>query len=320
MAVVRPLYNDNDSTSNINLRQMSDAQIDAIKKRIKYLYFQNPSVSLSYVSSGGNLDSMNDTRLKAGSAIIQSGSFARQDQTEDVSVVTVAHSHLNETVNTDTIPADTNFRKFPVYYNTDGHLQAMSLQDMYDTFIDDVVNGWTDASSTAVPGLEAGGEVYTIHTATSIGSDYSAVSPNPIYVDTRANTVDYQASTIPEERDQPTTIQNYYLLKNVTTAYYTVYPIVITDEGYIKELSQSTADDIFEEVIRYAVQSVTGFKLRYNINGSGNNCGSTITDTRLNGSGTYTTYYGGPTDYRAQEFPNGSPTTITTYNLKVERS
>jgi hypothetical protein len=320
MAVVRPLYNDNDSTSNINLRQMSDAQLDSIKKRIKYLYFQNPSVSLTYVSSAGNLGSLNDTRLQAGSAIIQSGGFAREDQLQDVSVVTVENSHLNQTISTDTVPADTNFRKFPMYYNADNALQAMSIQDMYDTFIDDVVNGWLDASSTAIAGLKAGGEVFAIHTATSNGSDYSAVSSNPIYRDTRADTTKYQDSTIPEERDQPVTVQNYYLLKNVTTAYYSVYPVVITDDSDIQELNQFTADAMFEAVIRYAVQSVPGFKLRYNINGDGYNCGSTITDTRLNGSGTYITYYGGPTDHRAQMFPNGTSATISTYNLQVEKS
>ena len=58
-------------------------------------------------------------------------------------------------------------------------------------------------------------------------------------------------------------------------------------------------------------------QIQYSVgtSGSGSTRGSGMVDTRLNGSGNYQTRQVG-NDYRAQEFPNGSPTTIATYNLK----
>ena len=44
-----------------------------------------------------------------------------------------------------------------------------------------------------------------------------------------------------------------------------------------------------------------------------------MVDTRLNGSGNYQTRQVGD-DYRAQEFPNGTPTTANTYNLRIIKS
>ena len=54
--------------------------------------------------------------------------------------------------------------------------------------------------------------------------------------------------------------------------------------------------------------------------GSGNTRGSGIADTRLNGSGNYQTRFVNTDDYRAQEFPNGSATTIATYYLRINKS
>ena len=45
-----------------------------------------------------------------------------------------------------------------------------------------------------------------------------------------------------------------------------------------------------------------------------------MTDTRLNGSGNRQTRFVNANDYRAQEFPNGSATTIATHNLKIAKS
>jgi len=43
-------------------------------------------------------------------------------------------------------------------------------------------------------------------------------------------------------------------------------------------------------------------------------------DTRLNGSGNYQTRFVNTDDYRAQEFPNGTATTINTYYLRINKS
>ena len=67
----------------------------------------------------------------------------------------------------------------------------------------------------------------------------------------------------------------------------------------------------------YAAEDTAGHKLSYNINGSGNSRGTAMVDTRLDGSGNYQTLVAGLDDYRAQEFPNGSPATINTYTFKI---
>ena len=57
--------------------------------------------------------------------------------------------------------------------------------------------------------------------------------------------------------------------------------------------------------------------IRYNINGSGNSRGTAMTDTKLDGSGTATNRFVSGDDYRSQRFPDGSSSTISTYNFKI---
>ena len=62
MAVRSPLKNDSG-----NLKEISSAEVDQVVDQIIYQYSLNPSVvTLSVVGSGGNLSSINDTRLQAG--------------------------------------------------------------------------------------------------------------------------------------------------------------------------------------------------------------------------------------------------------------
>lgn len=325
MAVRRPLYKIIDSsTSTVSFREMSDSHIDAIKKRMKGLYLANPSVSLSYVASEGNLNPMYDTRLVAGNRTLSNVELPTDEQTENVTQISVTNQHIEQTVATDDEPEDTNFRKFPVYYDA-GNIRCMSLQDMYDTFVYDVINGWTDASSTAIAGLKAGGESYTIHTQTA-SSGYEAVSENTVYLNTTADIDAYDSTDLADtETDKPTDSTDtenpanyFYLLKSTYSANYVQYPIVFTQSGALQHLDTDKTDDIMEAVIRYAVQNVTGFKLRYQINGTGNNCGSNMVDTRFNSSQFIT--YSSAGDFRAQEVPAGIEQTINTYNLTVENS
>ena len=69
-------------------------------------------------------------------------------------------------------------------------------------------------------------------------------------------------------------------------------------------------------MMRYYAAEITGTKISYNINGTGNNRGSAMVDTRLNSS-TYLTRFVNVNDYRTQEVPSGTATTISTYNLKI---
>ena len=69
-----------------------------------------------------------------------------------------------------------------------------------------------------------------------------------------------------------------------------------------------------------AKNSSSGYKITYNLGGTGNSRGAGMIDTRLDGSGNYQTRFVNANDYRAQEFPNGSPQTITTTFLRITKA
>jgi len=301
MAVRIPLY-----YNAGNLQELTSTQITEIKTRMFWLFVNDPSVTLSVVGSAGSLGTISDTRLQAGAAATNVSAFPDENTTDEPSVVTVNYGRINQTVSSIAEPSNTNNIEYPVYYTVTGELRSMSLPDMYDTFAYDTIDN-----------LIVGGEIYTI-AATNTISNYTLVSATPIFTDTRADTSQYTAGGIQETLDQPITIQNYYLHKrNVSTTSYTV-PSRITLDGNIETPSSATFDNILTNVIKYTAQSIFNYRIRFGWNISGANaCGTSMTDTRLNGSGNYQTLQVGGDDYRAQEFPNGSEITINTYNLTI---
>lgn len=317
MAVRVPLKLD-----GTNLKEMTTAEINAIKDRCRYLYGLAPSVTLSRVASGGTLGTISDTRLQAGASSTSTGNqntvddgaaeYPQETETAEPTTVTVNHANISETVNTTTTePVDTSNKAFPVFNNA-GNIQAMSLTDMYDTFILPAID--TIQGSVGQPGT------YYIHTATTLGG-YTAVSTSIVFSDTRADTTLYTAAGIPEVLDQPTTVTNYYLLAaNNIAAPSMVLPMYITAGNDIQEFTQANIDAMLQDFMQYAAHSKVGTRLRYNLNGAGTNQGSGMVDTKLNGTGNYQTLFVGVDDYRAQEFPDGTPTTIATHFLKLNQT
>ena len=79
---------------------------------------------------------------------------------------------------------------------------------------------------------------------------------------------------------------------------------------------------MFTEWIREtASESSDGYQLTYTIetSGSGNTRGTAMVDTKLDGAGEHRTLQVGD-DYRAQEHPNGSAQTISTYALRINKA
>ena len=311
MAIRTPLINDSG-----NIKEMTSTQVSEIVDQVVYQYSLNPGVTLSVVGSGGNLSSISDTRLQAGAASTSASSFPNEATTAEPSTVTVNYQRLNSANASLTPTADTG-KTWPVYYNSTGHIQAMNLQDVKDTFLHPAIDLLTAASTTT----QQGG-TYTISTSTSL-SGATNVSATPIYSDTRANTAAYTAGGIGETLDQPTTITNYYLHRiNGSNTSYTV-PFYINAGNNLQEYDTSTFQTLLQEWIRYtAASSTDGYAISYSIgtSGSGNTRGSGIVDTKLNGTGNYQQRFVNANDYRAQEFPNGTPTTINTYNLRIIKS
>ncbi len=311
MTVRIPLKNDSG-----NLKQMTSTEVNQIIDQIVYQYSLNPSVALSVVGSGGNLSAISDTRLQAGAASTSATAFPSEATTAEPSTVTVSYDRLNNT-NASITPTSDTGKTWPVYYTSGGHIQAMSLQDVKDTFLHPAIDLLSAATTTT---QQAG--TYTISTSTSLAGATN-VSATPIYSDTRADTTLYTAGGISETLDQPTTITSYYLHSiNGSDTSYTV-PFYINASNHLQEYDATVFESLLQEWIRYtAASSTDGYTISYSIgtSGSGNTRGTAIVDTKLNGSGNYQTRFVNADDYRAQEFTDGTPTTINTYNLYINKS
>ena len=312
MAVVKPLYVDSG-----NLREMDTTKVDELIARAVYQYSTDPSVVLSVVSSGGSLGTINDTRKKAGAVSTSNSSFPAESSTQEPQTVTVNFDKITNTTTTSTPTADTG-KTFPIYYNSSGQIQAMSVADWKDTIIHPAINL---LASGTVSATAAG--TYHISTSASVsGSTEVSGANTAVFIDTRADTSAYSAGSIPETQDQPTTIQNYYLQRiDGTDASYTE-PYFLDGSNNIQEFTTANFDALLLSWIKAtAAGSTDGFAISYSVgtSGSGQTRGSGMADTILDGSGNYQTRQEND-DYRAQEFPNGSVTTANTYNLRINKS
>ena len=308
MAVRTPLYNNSG-----NLQQMTTAMVTEIVKQTVYQYSTDPSVVLSVVSSGGSLTGLSDTRLQAGSQSTSATSAPSEGTTAEPSTVTVSYDKITSTSTGGSATTDSG-KTFPVYLDSLNNIQAMTHQDMLDTFIHPAINLLSAASTTTD---QAG--TYQISTSPSVSGN-TAVSGTAVFVDTRANTGAYTSGSIPETLDQPTTINSYYLQRiNGTDTSYTL-PIIIDGSNHLQISPEASFETILKNMVKYSAVNDTNFRISYSINGSGSNRGSGMVDTRLDGSGNYQTRFVNANDYRAQEFPNGTAQTINTYFLKIHKS
>ena len=311
MTARTPLY-----YNGSQLQEMKSTDITSLQSLSVYYYAQNPSRTLSVVGSGGDLPSIDDTRLQAGAASTASGGYPSEATTAEPSVVTVSYQRISQAVASVTTTSDTG-KTFPVYYNGT-EVQAMTEQDFLDTFIYPAVNLLSSGSTTSD---QAG--TYHISTSTSVTGS-TLVSSTPVFSDTRADTSLYQASEIGETLDQPQTITNYYLhqIDGVLNTPNNP-PIYIDGNNDLKQYSIAEIGALMGEFVRdQVVNSSTGYQISYNIDGSiGNARGSAMVNTILTGgSGNYQTRFVDANDYRAQEFPDGTPATANTYVFKTQKS
>ena len=190
MAVVKPLY-----VVSGNLQEMDTTKVDELIARAVYQYSLSPSVVLSVVSSGGNLGTISDTRKQAGAVSTSNSSFPAESSTQEPQTVTVNFDKITNTTTTSTPTADTG-KTFPVYYNSSGQIQAMSLTDFKDTIIHPAINL---LASGTVSATAAG--TYHISTSASVsGSTEVSGANTAVFIDTRADTsasVSYTHLTLP---------------------------------------------------------------------------------------------------------------------------
>ena len=307
MAVRVPLYWD-----GTNLREMSSSMVSDIVDRAVYSYGADPSATVTVVSSGGNISpNMNDTRMAAGAASSRVDRFATEGETAEPTTVTVTYDRMSQSNATVATPTDTNNKLYPVYVNSSGNVQAMNATDVFDTFIDPAIDILVDGNDRS--------GTFRIHTSTSL-SGHVLSSSTVVFSDTRANTGAYTSGGIPESLDQSTTINNYYLFRTSqgTAPSYTA-PLQINADNNLQEYTDITLDAMLLEELRHHTVNTSGSLIVYSVNGTGNNKGSGIVNTKLDGGGNYQQRFVGVDDYRAQEFPNGTAQTIETWFLKITR-
>ena len=305
MAVRSPLYWDGTA-----LREMSTSQVNQIVDRAVYTYGSNPSANVSVVASGGNISpGMTDTRMTAGAYSTRVDRFPNESETAEPGNVTVTYDRISQSNNSVSTPADTNNKAYPVYWNgTD--IQAMNATDVFDTFINSAIG-------TLVDGNDRSG-TYRIHTSTSL-SGHTLISGTPVFTDTRANTGAYSAGSIPTG-DFSTTISNYYVFRtNQGSAPSFTTPLQIDSSTNLQEYSSSALDSMLLAELRHHTVNTVGSRILYSVNGTGNNRGSGMVNTKLDGNGNYQIRFVNANDYRAQEFPNGVATTVSTWFLRITR-
>jgi len=291
-----------------NLIEMSTTDINNIKSQVRYLYGTNPSVDLSRVASGGSLGSISDTRKQAGTSTTDVTDYDTEAETPNVTTVTVDYANVDLANENTTELLDTDLVRFPVY-NDSGNIRAMTLTDMYDTFIYPAIDTLTDGSDQ--PGT------YRVHSANSL-SGHTLISTSTIFVDTRANPASYTADAIPEALDQPTTITNYYLFRtNSGSAVGYNKPVFIRNaDKNLQEYTTASFDSILFDCVRHVASEVVGSRIRYRFNGAGNARGTGMSNTILVNS-TYEQRLVTNDDYRTQEFPSGTEVSTNTHYLRI---
>jgi hypothetical protein len=256
--------------------------------------------------------------------------YVSEALTADISLVTgTTYDCMDQTVAASVAyPQLASTTALPVYWDsTEGVIKSMSSQDFIDTFIDPAIDYLVSGNTEASTVLKQG--TYFISTASSV-TNATLISSNPIFADTTANAGSYTSGGIPEALDQPTIENNYYLHR-----YDQQEPVghdkpLFWNADVSPELSvygQSEIDALFAGYVQEAAANEVGYRIRYDVSTSGagggfNVVGSSIINTTLNGTSAagYTTRLVNANDYRSQEFPNGIPTAVNTWYLRISRS
>lgn len=311
MAVRTPLYNNSG-----NLQEMTSGMIDEIIDQVVYQYSTDPSVVLDVVASGGSLGTIADTRLEAGAVSTSASGFPSEAVTQEPQTVTNNYSKIDSTNDSTSIVADTG-RTFPIYQSS-GNIYAMTLTDFRDTFIHPAIDLLVAGTTTT----QQGGTYFISTTASVAGATEVSGASTPVFIDTRADTTAYSAGTIGDHAlDNPTTITSFYLQRiNGSDTAYSQTPMFIRGDGDLQVYPEATWESLILSHVRHvATSSTDGYAISYSLS-SGTTRGSGMTNTILNGSGNYQTRQVSASDYRAQEFPDGTPTTSATTYLRITKS
>jgi hypothetical protein len=278
---------------------------------------------MSYVASGGQIQfAMDDTRLVAGNSTTRTDRFATRAETPDPGINTVTYRRIN--AHTPLSPPVA--KPVPKLFYYDNGLKVFTQRDMLDTFIVPCVD-YLEKNDTGV--TQAG--TYTISTSPSL--PFCSLQ-GTVFTDTQANVSLYDAANIPETADQPIINQNYYLhFINGDPAQPSQRNFVQADQRHnwksptvdFTAAPFQTFTDWCVDALVFTLGQDVGNRLEYELltdtsPGSGQTARGTLMSDTILDSSDYNTRFVDADDYRTQEFPGGSSTTASTYQLVISRT
>ena len=317
MTARTPLYYD-----GTDLVEFSSSEIAEYVTQAIYQYASNPSVTVTVNTGGGGFATLSDTRFRSSAATQQVSSHATAGS---LSTVTTNYTRLVQSKASVSVSGDTNNVAFPVYYDSGtGSIQSMTQTDFVDTFIKPAIDRMVAATEANAGDY---GGTFTINNSTSL-ANHTLISSDVVFQDTRANSGSFTAGQIGTSgtfQDHSTTVANYYLHRRDAVDNSPARTLLFIDNSTnnLNQYSEADIESLLAEYVRNLAVSDTvaaDHQIDYNINGSGDQRGSSMTDTKLNGSGTTGQNQVNNDDYRSQLFPNGSATTISTFNFKINKS
>ena len=305
MAVRRPL-----KLNGSDLKEMSDSDIDDVQNRMIYLYGQNPSVALTVVSTGGNLGSIVDTRLTAGAPNLAG------DPVDPVEIKSISYSRVHQLVDSDaTYWPDSDNISYPTFLDSDNNIKAMTPADFYDTFTKPSIDKLVQSTYTN----EEQAGTYFVSTSRNV-TNATLVSLIPIFTDTIADAEAFGAGELPEDSDQPLTVNNYYLHMVDPKPKNSPNCIKIDESNNLQEYPDSDFNVMMKRAIRYTAAHLTDNLVRYDWD-SGNPRTTAIIDTILDSDESF--LRGGNEevyDYVSQLVPAGDASVRNTYNLRIRKT
>ena len=320
MAVVNPLFINSDN----DLQEMTDAKVVLHRQKAIYQYSLDPSALHTVVSdSGANMAAITDTRLQSGPSATSVSSFqstSAPSATTDVSFDKINFAYDTSSDQTE----DTDNRAFPIYRNSNGDIQAMTLDDMKDTFLHPAIDLMVVADASADDANAAG--TYRIHTASSL-TDFTEVSGASTAIFTDTTSTGFAAVSIgtsgTTQTGSASTVQSYYLQRRNGTDIdiSSIKLASITSNGDIQEYSDGGATLLGNWLKYTAGQSTDGYKITYAIGAgvSGTQRGTSMLNKQL-GSAVLSTRLFNIDDYRAQQMPSGTATTTNTYIFTINKT
>lgn len=325
MAIRLPLQVFDNVEPVLQIGEMPQVVVDLINDGASWAYGNNssgPSAKLEVNTANGTLLSGQpfvDTYYIAGAYTTRVDRFSTAAETPNVSMSTDNYNRLRVNYDSVSLPTgDTNNTQYPLYLDTNNNLRCMTRQDFIDTFVTPALGSlqiWNGTLSYRTQGT-----YYLTTSATP--SNGTLVSSTPVATNSVANISAFTSGGIPEAQKQ-TSDTNYYLARVNYPA--TSFPFYDADLGRYdlpiyfnsgnEQLYQHTPAswaNLLGPYLRYYLATTgSGYEINYSM-ASGNQRGTTYTDSRVTPTGTgYTTRYVNTNDYRTQEFPTGTASTIS---------